>query len=346
MTPSKSVEVKVGIFVVICLATVAGLILRFGNIRPINTGTYNINVTFSNAAGLVKDTSVMYSGIPVGHVTEIKLDDQRPGNVNVRLAIHQGVTIREDAKFMITQTGLLGDRMIEVTPRTLTARALEDGDTVTGEKSADFNELVGVIKNVLLNASTTIERIDHAVARLDETILSRESLGHVTNSLANVDAATSNVVVFTAELNGLTTESRAQIKTALADLAKATEGFKETSTHADALLKRGHQVVTRADDILADNQDDVRRAAQNMAESTERLNSILARLEKGEGTAGKLLTDQDLYLELRQITEIVKRYGLFFNTWFGRKVPADKFPAPSAPAASNSVQAAPDNSGR
>jgi hypothetical protein len=86
--------------------------------------------------------------------------------------------------------------------------------------------------------------------------------------------------------------------------------------------------------------------AHNLAESTDRLNSILTRLERGEGTAGKLLSDQDLYLELRQITEIVKRYGLFFNTWFGRKVPADKFPAPSTSSVSNSVQVPPDNSGR
>jgi phospholipid/cholesterol/gamma-HCH transport system substrate-binding protein len=346
MTPSRSAEIKVGLFVAICLVTIAGLILKFGNIRPRNADTYTITVTFANAGGLVHDTTVMYAGIPVGRVTEIRLDPDKPGQVNVRLAINKWVTIREDAKFLITQTSLLGDRLIEVTPRGNEARPLEDGDTIAGAKSADFNELVGVVKEVLLNAGSAIERIERAVARIDETILSQESLAHVTNTLANVDAATSNTVALTSHLSEITVGSRDKIRAALDDLAAASAGFKETSTQASSLLKRGDQMVAHADEILTANQDDIRRAAKNLADSTERLHTILARLESGEGTAGRLLADDELYRELKEITQLIQRYGLFYNTWFGRKVPADRGATSSPTGTSNTVQFGQDRTGQ
>jgi phospholipid/cholesterol/gamma-HCH transport system substrate-binding protein len=345
MAPSRSVEVKVGIFVAICLATIAGLILRFGNIRPAHGGTYEIRVLFSHAAGLVPDTTVMYAGIRVGHVTGIKFDETHPGRVMVRLAIYKHVTIRKDAKFAIAQTGLLGDRLVEVMPQGTTAAPLRDGDTVEGTTSADMNELMSLVRDVLLGTKKAIERVDQTVARVDETILSALSLGHATNALANLDAVASNTVVLTHHLQGVVSENRDKVNAALTDLATASANFKATAQRADALLAQGSNVMARTDGLIAENEADIRRAIQNLAQGTQRVNAILARLEAGEGTAGKLLVDDSLYEELKQITDIVQRYGLFYNTWFGRKVRPGDLPSPAQGGATNTIHFGQDRRG-
>ncbi len=338
MNPSKSVEIRVGIFVFACIVIIGGMILRFGNIRPIQTGVYEITVSFTTADGLVPDTVVTYAGLRVGRVADIRLDESHSGRVNVRLAINQDVKIRRDARFVIAQTGLLGDRLVKIEPAGETAPFLEDGDRIEGAKMTDLAELMQTVNHVLGSAGQVIEKVQQAVTRIDAIVLSEPSLGRLTNTFANLDAASSNAVVLTRQAQDVITENREKLRVTMSELADASAQFKKATKQADALLAEGRAFIEKTGSLVDDNQDDIRRITGNLAETTERLNNILARLEQGHGTAGKLLTDDTLYQDLKQIAWTIQRYGLFFNTWLGRKVrPADR-PSDAGPNSAPTLQ--------
>ena len=66
MAQQRTIEIRVGIFVLVCLVVVAGLIIRFGKYTRGLEKSYEITVVFPNVGGIVRDANVLYAGIPVG----------------------------------------------------------------------------------------------------------------------------------------------------------------------------------------------------------------------------------------------------------------------------------------
>ena len=308
MAQKRSIEIRVGIFVAICLTVVAGLILKFGKYERLATKTYQITVVFSNVGGIVRDANVLYGGISVGKVSDITLDQQGLLKVNVKLDIYDKVKIRKDAKFVINQSGLLGDRYIDVMPQGATAEFIGPGDVVEGSTSVDLSEAIHSVVDVLHQAAGTITRVDKAIQRIDETVLSQQSLAHIDSSLVNIDMATSNAVSLTLSLRGVVDENRSKVDNTLTKFSDAADNLKQTSKNID-------QVVTV-------NQEDIRTATKKLAESAERLNDILAHLESGQGTVGKLLVDPTLHDEIVHLVQNWRKYGLLYKE--GNKAPAKK----------------------
>src|SRR5271154_4126343 len=227
MAEQRFTELRVGIFVVVCLALVAGLILKFGKYERLATKSYPITVVFSDVGGIVRDADVLYGGIAVGKVREITLDQEGVLKVNVKLDIYESVKIRKDAKFVINQSGLLGDRYIDVMPQSATAEFIKPGDTVAGTASMDLTEAIHGIVDVLHQAAGTIERVDKAIQRIDETVLSRQSLDHIDSALVNIDTVSSNAVGLSVSLRGVVDDSRGKVDSTLARFSDAADNLKQ-----------------------------------------------------------------------------------------------------------------------
>lgn len=299
MAQQRFTELRVGIFVLVSLALVAGLILKFGKYERLATKSYPITVVFSDVGGIVRDASVLYGGITVGKVGDIKLDQEGVLKVNVQLNIDQTVKIRKDAKFVINQSGLLGDRYIDVLPQSATAEFLQSGDTIQGTATMDLTEAIHGVADVLHQAAGTIDRVDKAIRRIDETVLSRTSLEHIDTSLANIEVVSSNAVGLTLSLRSIVDENRGKVDNVLTKFSDTADNLNKTSKNVDQLVSA--------------NQDDIRAAMKNLAESTTRVNDILARLEKGEGTVGKLLVDPTLHDEIVHLVQNWRKYGLLYK---------------------------------
>jgi phospholipid/cholesterol/gamma-HCH transport system substrate-binding protein len=277
----------------------AALIWKFGKYQPLARSGYEISVVFSSVGGIVEDASVLYGGIKVGTVRTITLDQTGELRVIVKLSIHENVKIRKDAKFVINQSGLLGDRYVDIVPQSATAEFLKPGASVEGSSSVDLSEAIHGVVDVLHQAAGTIQRVDKAIQRIDETVLSRQSLEHIDFSLANIDATTSNAVGLTASLRSVVDENREKIDNTLTKFSDAADNLNKTSRNID-------QLVTA-------NQGDIRTAVKNLTASTERMNDILARLERGEGTAGKLLVDPTLHDEIVHLVQNWRKHGLLYK---------------------------------
>jgi phospholipid/cholesterol/gamma-HCH transport system substrate-binding protein len=302
----RSIEVRVGLFVLICLAAVAGLIIKFGKLERFSTDTYNIIVVFPNVGGIVRDANVMYAGIPVGKVRDIKLTEVGALRVHVTLAIYKNYTIRRDAKFVINQSGLLGDRYVDVVPQSATAAMLKPGEEVEGTSTVDLTEAIRGVVDVLHQTGGTIARVDElirrtdaAIKRIDEMVLTTQTLNHVNSSLANIDTTTSNAVELTATLRSVVDDSRHSISNTLGEFSLAAGDVRDASK--------------RVQTLVASNEDELSATASNLAASTARLNVILESLQKGEGTAGKLLTDPTLHSELVRLVQNWRRFGILYK---------------------------------
>jgi phospholipid/cholesterol/gamma-HCH transport system substrate-binding protein len=131
----KSVEILVGIFVLLGMAGLVFLALKAANLGTFSSGdTYSLTAYFDNIGALKVRAPVRSAGVTVGRVASIKLDPKLYQGV-VQLAIERGVQFPNDSSLRILTSGLLGDQYVGVEPGA-SDKMWVAGDTIKQTQSA------------------------------------------------------------------------------------------------------------------------------------------------------------------------------------------------------------------
>jgi len=134
-----SIEVLVGVFVVVGIVAMGYIAVSFGNIGFLNGNTYSLNAEFDSTAGLRSGARVEIAGVDIGSVGDITLKDYLS---NVELKIHRGVEIPEDSIAAVRTNGLIGEKVIKIVPGGA-EESLGNGDTISDtESSVSLEELI------------------------------------------------------------------------------------------------------------------------------------------------------------------------------------------------------------
>ena len=137
----SSVEVGVGIFVLIGIICVGYLTLRLGELELLKGDYYHLNARFRSVAGLKAGAKVEIAGVQVGQVDAITLDSAEM-DARVRLKIKNDIQLGDDVIASVKTAGLIGDKYIKLSPGG-SEDLLEPGDVITETESAlDIEELI------------------------------------------------------------------------------------------------------------------------------------------------------------------------------------------------------------
>lgn len=131
----KSIDVWVGLFVVLGMAALVFLALKAGNMSTLSFGkTYAITGKFDNIGGLKPQAPVKSAGVVVGRVGEIKFDD-KSYQALVTLELETGYKFPKDSSLKILTAGLLGEQYIGIEAGGDTNN-LVNGDRIARTQSA------------------------------------------------------------------------------------------------------------------------------------------------------------------------------------------------------------------
>jgi phospholipid/cholesterol/gamma-HCH transport system substrate-binding protein len=131
----KSLDVWVGLFVVLGAAALLFLALKAGNMSSISFAkTYDVTARFDNIGGLKPGAPVKSAGVVVGRVDNIGLNS-KTFQAEVRLKMQSGYAFPKDSSAKILTSGLLGEQYIGLEPGGDTSN-LAQGDRITMTQSA------------------------------------------------------------------------------------------------------------------------------------------------------------------------------------------------------------------
>lgn len=137
----SSIEMAVGIFVVIGFLCVGYLTIKLGKMELIGDNYYRIYAKFNSATGLKAGSNVEIAGVRVGQVEGISLEPIIHV-AKVELKIENGVELSDDVIASIKTSGLIGDKYISLQPGG-SDEILDDGDYIEETESAlDIEDLV------------------------------------------------------------------------------------------------------------------------------------------------------------------------------------------------------------
>jgi phospholipid/cholesterol/gamma-HCH transport system substrate-binding protein len=136
-----SVEVAVGLFVLIGIACIGYLTIRLGKMEIIGDNYYTVSARFQSIAGLKAGSEVELAGVPVGQVEGFSLDQERWMAV-VRMKIMKSVVLTEDVIASIKTAGLIGDKYIKLSPGVSDVPLKPGGMIIETESALDIEELI------------------------------------------------------------------------------------------------------------------------------------------------------------------------------------------------------------
>lgn len=282
-------ELAVGIFAIATFAILSFMTFRVGEFLWFKKPGYIIYVDFKNSAGIEKRTKVRIAGVEAGTIEEITLAD---GRARLTLRIHQSVNLYSDASAAVKSTGLLGDKYLELQ---IGSRQplLKGGDTIM--KVEEVTEIDDLIKKVTELASD-----------LDETFKDKEMRDSLKESVRNLRDITANLkeTINTSDVKFQRILDRIDSLTASLDdiikinRAPLTNAIADIGSFADSLKSEGKTLVANLNGASADLRDLVKQSRPDIESITNTVNSIAKKVERGEGTLGKLVADEKLYASL------------------------------------------------
>ena len=271
---TKANHLAVGSFV---LATVAGLIffvLWLGK-AEIDREFDSYIIHFSGSvSGLNVASTVLYRGVRVGTVTDIRIDPNNSERVVVTIEVAKGTPIKEDAVAALEMQGITGLVNVQITGGAKDSALLEAGPSealpVIASVPTVLEELFEDVPTLLARAT---ELLDRAML-----LLSDENLIAFTQSLANVQGLTADIA-----------DSSGDLKTLSDDVSTIAATIRDTAVEIDALVE---SLGARLPGLLDDASTVLGAAEGALAtvdESTGKLGvEAAATLNQVRNTAAKL----------------------------------------------------------
>ncbi len=312
-------EWKIGLFIFIGLVLLAALLIGFSKGLTFFRSTYDVYLRAANVSGLKTRASVLMSGVQIGTVSDIRLSPSGT-NVVITLRIFSEYQIHQDARFVIEQSGFLGDQYVAIIP------TRNEGEVYHNQGHAEAEEPFN-LQEFTRSASGFITRIDQTVSNLNSVLLDMNRVVLNPTTLTNVSVAVGNLRAFS---------DRALDTVNDLNQLLATNGpaVSHSATNLAAFSDRMNRFAGELNDLLATNRPGIDVAVKNIESSTEVLKSLLSDVQAGKGVAGDLLKNEQMAASVSQIannlsitSSNLNRLGLWGILW------QHKTPRTNAPSA-------------
>jgi phospholipid/cholesterol/gamma-HCH transport system substrate-binding protein len=259
-------ETKVGLFVLVGLALLAALLIQFSKGTSLFRGTYELRLHADNVGGLKPRSAVLLAGVQVGSVSNIKLAENGK-SVTIFLRIYKDYKIYHDERFVIEQSGFLGDQYVSIIPTANQLPLLQDGADVPCEEPFNLQE-------VARSASGFIQRINETAKKLDAAVSDVNAF--IATNGSQIGLAVSNAVFLSQELTRLASSAHNVISTNSEEISASVKNIESSTEVLKKLMDDLQSGKGLAGTVLKNEQlaTNVQEIADNLAIATGNLNRL------------------------------------------------------------------------
>ena len=276
---SKKIEFKVGLFIIVGI-----LILSWSyywllgyKIETLNKSLY---VKFDDVGMMKVGDATTVSGVFKGEVNSIELVE---GGVIVELLLVNDVGLKEDARFIVRNQGIMGDRFVAIYPGesdnpldySKTARGKYDSGMpevlgLMGEMAEDIHSMVASFKKSV-GADSTLAKLNKTINNLERVSI---SLGKfVDDTEKKFGRSADNFLNASTKLNSLVSDNSEKIDSSLSRIDRITISLEDIVIHLDSLAISARQFAEQLNNedgtlqqLVNDGRlyDDLRKTADNL----------------------------------------------------------------------------------
>lgn len=277
MANSKNIEFRVGLIVLLGVALLAASLYWLQGLS-LQREAQVYQVWFSDVGTLARGDRVTVSGVRRGKVNDLYLADS---GVVVELLLSREVDLRRDARFMIRNLGVMGERYVAIKPGH-DSIPLDSTIWHSGGYDAGIPELMGVLGQLAVE-------LRDLVGSLHKTVATDSMLLRFNHTIANLERVSESMVRFT-ERNDQKIDSTAE------NMMQATRRLNgllsRNAPLVDSTVSRSDRISQRLE-VMVNRLDTVSLALHDFADA----------MQTEDGSLQLLLEDRRLYDDLRKTAD-------------------------------------------
>lgn len=273
MKNQSKTEIKVGLTVLLALLLFLW-ILGWAKNFSIRSSDLEVNIKFSNVAGLEIGDNVTVNGVRKGFVKEMKVHS---GDVLVTVSIDKEVDLRDDAVFTLNMLDLMGGKRVEIYPGT-SEKKLDNEKIFTGEFLSDIPSVMAVFGTVQDDLVAMLKDIRVTLSSMNSYLTDEKMESDIKKSLTNLSEVSR-------KLNLMIDENRESVKSITENAANLTsEATEFLNTNKIELTES----VSKLKDVLT-----------STGELIVKLNELTDETTQQKNTLGKMLYDEKILNDLK-----------------------------------------------
>ena len=276
-----SVEIKAAIIAIVIIVT---SLWGFNFLKGKNLlkSTNEYYAVFSRIDGIVESGNVLIKGYKVGNITTVDYDHEHSGKFIVRFILEDNIEIPKGTEVMVKTSNLIASAKDLELVLGDSDTIVKPGDTLKSGINPGLSELLDPITNKVDNALLELDSALNAINQL----FNKDTRTHLQNSLSSLDATLFSIKEM-AKDGGDLNNSIKNLNTISGELASKTTSISNTIDNVEAIT-----------DTLKNAE--LRSTVQYLDSTLIQIHALTAQINSGKGTAGKLVTDSTLYVELAQ----------------------------------------------
>jgi phospholipid/cholesterol/gamma-HCH transport system substrate-binding protein len=305
-------EVKVGIVVLVAIALLIFMILTASGEIGFIREEFLVRARVAEVDGLIPGNEVRLAGVRVGNVVEVKFGEipvrpEDPNTVEIVMRVNPEIArerIRSDSVVTLGSIGLLGDKVVEISPGTKKGTPIRSGDYLQSSPGTNIRKIISGVDPLIADLVDTAEQIKQMVLRINQGQGTVGKLIRDPKVYEDLDATIIEAHDLVRRIReGEGTVGRLindptlydDLKRTIARLERVTRDIQEGEGTLPRLIREPevyetlHRTMRRVEDIAA------------------RVDTIATRIEKGEGTVGRLINDPRLHEDARAMVANVKQ---------------------------------------
>ena len=295
----------VGVFVVLGLLLIGGLMLTFSRGVGFFKGKYQVTMRARSVAGLKPRSAVFLSGVQIGNVQSVELD-QGTKSVLIQLQILQQYPLHKDARFVIEQIGVLGDQFVIIYPGTQGSPLLANGDEVQGEEPFNLLEVARSTTDLLKRFDQLGASVGQAVDRVNKQVLDGRTLSNLSQTIGNFERMSEHTL-------GL-------VDNASAIVTNNAPALALTFSNMVSFSRKLEKLAMDLDETVNTNRAELNESMKNLRDATASMKQMTADIDSGKGLVGGLLKDERMRLSvsntfgnLEVLSSNLSRFGLLYK---------------------------------
>ena len=261
---------------------------------------------YDSVEGLKVSSGVIYRGYQVGQVISIQFTGERFDRVLVKFSVDKGLELSSNTLAMIQSADLMGSKVVALVPGDSHVFAVS-GDTLRSQVERGLMEQVSQQMLPLKQKAERLLGSLDSVMLIVQGLFNEETKKNLSNSFGSIDRTLRNLEGASGNLDTLIQGESARISSILQDVNSITGNLRNNNEEISNILGN----VSAISDSL--RQASLHQTLMSLDYILATTDSIMNKINRGEGTIGALLNDNDLYYNLNQVSENLNRLLVEFR---------------------------------
>lgn len=284
-------EYQIGIAVLVTFIVLI-LGINFLKGKTFFSGQKTYYAIYDDVTGMHESSYIYVNGMKAGHVVKISPMTRKNDKFLVELSVDKNIDIPKDSRLTLFSAGLMSGQALRIDLGRSEA-LLQTKDTMQGGIEKGLTDEIAPMGETL---SSILKRIDTLTNTLNRTI-DEQAKQNIQLTLTNINQISQRLNNVAMNVDDLVSKDKEKLDRIVSNVESITRNLVDNNQTIS-------NIISRFDNISSDiEKQNIGTTLAKVKTSLESINSMLNKIEKGEGNIGMLLSDEGLY---RNITSAAK----------------------------------------